>query len=84
MVPFGKHAFFPGELVHTNEFLVGLGCELQLEASAKQAAELLGRRQERAAAALARARLQLRELEARCGPAGTGSWTLVPGGDVRA
>ncbi|KAG2438949.1 hypothetical protein HYH02_010742 [Chlamydomonas schloesseri] len=65
MVPFGKHAFLEGELVHTNEFLVGLGCELQLEASAKQAAELLARRQGRAEAALARARLQLRELEAR-------------------
>jgi hypothetical protein len=36
MVPLGRHALFEGELVHTNEFHVGLGADLRLEASAKQ------------------------------------------------
>ncbi|GIM03330.1 hypothetical protein Vretimale_8078 [Volvox reticuliferus] len=65
MIPFGKHAFFEGELIHTNEFLVGLGCDLRLEASARQADGVLGRRQERAEAALNQARQQLEELQSR-------------------
>ncbi|KXZ49352.1 hypothetical protein GPECTOR_22g946 [Gonium pectorale] len=62
MVPYGKHAFFEGELVHTNEFLVGLGCDLRLEASATQTAALLGRRQARGEEALRAARAQLEEM----------------------
>ena len=38
MVPYGRHAFFPGQLVHTNEFMVNLGCDYQVEASAVEAA----------------------------------------------
>lgn len=65
MVPFGKHAFFEGELIHTNEFLVGLGCDLVLEASAMQAAGVLARRQSRAEAALASTRLKLEDMRSR-------------------
>ncbi|XP_024539320.1 RNA polymerase II subunit 5-mediating protein homolog [Selaginella moellendorffii] len=44
MVPFGKAAFFPGKLVHTNEMLVLLGEGYYAERSAKQTLELLMRR----------------------------------------
>ncbi len=65
MVPYGKHAFFPGQLIHTNEYMVDLGCGYTLEASAKEAEGVLGRRQQRAEAALAAARQQAEELAAR-------------------
>ncbi|MED6196848.1 hypothetical protein PIB30_051128 [Stylosanthes scabra] len=44
MVPFGKAAFFPGRLIHTNEFLVLLGEGYYAERTSKQTAEILGRR----------------------------------------
>ncbi|KAL4234174.1 uri1 [Mactra antiquata] len=44
MVPFGKMAFMPGQLVHTNEVLVLLGDNWFAERSAKQAAEIVDRR----------------------------------------
>mmetsp|Transcript_16116 Transcript_16116/g.22506 ORF Transcript_16116/g.22506 Transcript_16116/m.22506 type:complete len:106 (-) Transcript_16116:307-624(-) len=44
MVPFGKRAFFPGYLHHTNELLVLLGSNYYVERSAKQASEILDRR----------------------------------------
>ncbi|PHT43494.1 hypothetical protein CQW23_17519 [Capsicum baccatum] len=44
MVPFGKAAFFPGRLVHTNEFLVLLGEGHYAERTAKQTVEILNRR----------------------------------------
>lgn len=44
MVPFGKAAFFPGRLVHTNEFLVLLGEGYYAECSAKETVEILERR----------------------------------------
>ncbi|EOY25490.1 Prefoldin chaperone subunit family protein, putative isoform 2 [Theobroma cacao] len=44
MVPFGKAAFLPGRLIHTNEFLVLLGESYYAERTAKQAAEILKRR----------------------------------------
>lgn len=44
MVPFGSLAFMPGKLVHTNEILVLLGDNWFVERSAKQAAEIVGRR----------------------------------------
>lgn len=44
MVPFGKAAFFPGKLVHTNEFLVLLGEGYYAECSASKALEILDRR----------------------------------------
>ncbi|KAG6741270.1 hypothetical protein POTOM_054503 [Populus tomentosa] len=44
MVPFGKAAFFPGRLIHTNEFMVLLGDGYYAERTAKQTMEILTRR----------------------------------------
>ncbi|XP_010258585.1 PREDICTED: RNA polymerase II subunit 5-mediating protein homolog isoform X2 [Nelumbo nucifera] len=44
MVPFGKAAFFPGRLVHSNEFLVLLGEGYYAERTCKQTIEILQRR----------------------------------------
>ncbi|XP_011029037.1 PREDICTED: RNA polymerase II subunit 5-mediating protein homolog isoform X2 [Populus euphratica] len=44
MVPFGKAAFFPGRLIHTNEFMVLLGDGYYAERTAKQTVEILARR----------------------------------------
>ncbi|XP_057861191.2 uncharacterized protein LOC131069691 isoform X1 [Cryptomeria japonica] len=44
MVPFGKAAFFPGRMIHTNEFLVLLGEGYHAECTAKQTLEVLRRR----------------------------------------
>lgn len=44
MVPFGKAAFFPGRLIHTNEFLVLLGEGYYADRTAKQTTEILQRR----------------------------------------
>jgi hypothetical protein len=43
-VPIGKKAFFPGELVHTNELMVLLGENYFAERSAVQATEIVDRR----------------------------------------
>ncbi|KAF9592538.1 hypothetical protein IFM89_015232 [Coptis chinensis] len=44
MVPFGKAAFFPGQLIHTNEFLVLLGEGYYAERTSKQTVDILQRR----------------------------------------
>ncbi|KAH9326166.1 hypothetical protein KI387_006344, partial [Taxus chinensis] len=44
MVPFGKAAFFPGRMIHTNEFVVLLGDGYYAERTAKQTLEVLRRR----------------------------------------
>lgn len=44
MVPFGKAAFFPGRLIHTNECLVLLGEGYYADRTSKQTAEILKRR----------------------------------------
>ncbi|EYU42818.1 hypothetical protein ABFS82_13G008100 [Erythranthe guttata] len=44
MVPFGKAAFFPGRLIHTNELTVLLGEGYYAERTSKQTAEILKRR----------------------------------------
>ncbi|KAL3038365.1 hypothetical protein AAZX31_01G128900 [Glycine max] len=44
MVPFGKAAFFPGHLIHTNEFLVLLGEGHYAERTSKQTVEILQQR----------------------------------------
>ncbi|KAL9454230.1 hypothetical protein AB3S75_009762 [Citrus x aurantiifolia] len=44
MVPFGKAAFFPGRLIHTNEFMVLLGEGYYAERTSKQTVEILKRR----------------------------------------
>ncbi|KHN21812.1 RNA polymerase II subunit 5-mediating protein like [Glycine soja] len=43
-VPFGKAAFFPGHLIHTNEFLVLLGEGHYAERTSKQTVEILQQR----------------------------------------
>jgi len=43
-VPFGKHAFFTGELRHTNEITVNLGAKYYLECPAPQAKGVIQRR----------------------------------------
>ncbi|CAJ2664983.1 unnamed protein product [Trifolium pratense] len=44
MVPFGKAAFFPGRLIHTNEFKVLLGEGYYADRTSKQTVEILQRR----------------------------------------
>ncbi|XP_010457388.1 PREDICTED: LOW QUALITY PROTEIN: unconventional prefoldin RPB5 interactor-like [Camelina sativa] len=44
MVPFGKIAFFPGRLIHTNEYLVLLGENYYTDRSSKQTVDFLKRR----------------------------------------
>ncbi|CAM8936229.1 unnamed protein product [Rhodiola kirilowii] len=44
MVPFGKGAFFPGSLIHTNEFLVLLGEGYYADRTSKQTVDILNRR----------------------------------------
>ncbi|TXG55125.1 hypothetical protein EZV62_020381 [Acer yangbiense] len=44
MVPFGKAAFFPGRLIHTNELLVLLGEGYYADRTSKQTVEILNRR----------------------------------------
>lgn len=44
MAPFGKAAFFPGRMIHTNELLVLLGEGYYAERTAKQTLEILRRR----------------------------------------
>ncbi|KAK2651153.1 hypothetical protein Ddye_018642 [Dipteronia dyeriana] len=44
MVPFGEAAFFPGRLIHTNEFLVLLGEGYYADRTSKQTVEILNRR----------------------------------------
>ncbi|ELU17218.1 hypothetical protein CAPTEDRAFT_210509 [Capitella teleta] len=44
MVPFGRLAFMPGQLIHTNEIMVLLGDNWFVERSAKQATDILCRR----------------------------------------
>ncbi|KAF4382737.1 hypothetical protein F8388_015565 [Cannabis sativa] len=43
-VPFGKAAFFPGRLIHTNEFLVLLGEGYYADRTSKQTVDILRRR----------------------------------------
>lgn len=44
MVPFGKAAFFPGQLIHTNEIMVLLGESYYAERTSRQTVEILKRR----------------------------------------
>jgi len=46
MVPLGPHAFFPGELIHTNEVLVRLGSSYFVRTSAFNAQQIVRRRLE--------------------------------------
>ncbi|KAJ2870297.1 uri1, prefoldin-like chaperone [Coemansia asiatica] len=62
MVPVGPLAFFPGQLIHTNEILVLLGENLFVERSAKQAAAIAGRREKYADEKIAELDNQLNKL----------------------
>ncbi|CAM6084162.1 unnamed protein product [Calypogeia fissa] len=64
MVPFGKGAFFPGRLKHTNEFLVLLGENHYAERSAKQTVEILDRRSQFLDQKIAGTKAQIADLEA--------------------
>ena len=44
-VPIGKHAFIPGQLYHTNEIMVLLGDNWFAQVTAKQARDIVSRRQ---------------------------------------
>ena len=43
-IPLGRHAYLTGQLVHTNEVLVLLGCGLFAERTAAQARDIAARR----------------------------------------
>ncbi|KAG0581372.1 hypothetical protein M758_4G250700 [Ceratodon purpureus] len=64
MVPFGKAAFMPGRLIHTNEFMVLLGEGYYAERSAKQAAEILKRHSELIKTKVDALKEQIKDLEA--------------------
>ncbi|GAB5366957.1 hypothetical protein AAMO2058_001188600 [Amorphochlora amoebiformis] len=63
MVPFGKRAFFPGYLQHTNEILVLLGANYYVQRSATQACEIIGRRLKANSTELERLRLAREEIQ---------------------
>ncbi|CAM6084161.1 unnamed protein product [Calypogeia fissa] len=63
MVPFGRGAFFPGRLKHTNEFLVLLGENHYAERSAKQTVEILDRRSQFLDQKIAGTKAQIADLE---------------------
>ncbi|GFR90160.1 unconventional prefoldin RPB5 interactor [Elysia marginata] len=65
MVPFGKLAFMPGKLVHTNEILVLLGDNWFVERSAKQAEDIAQRRIEELNKQLNNLKAQKKLLEPR-------------------
>ncbi|BBN16572.1 unconventional prefoldin RPB5 interactor 1 [Marchantia polymorpha subsp. ruderalis] len=64
MVPFGKAAFFPGRLIHTNEFLVLLGERYYGERSSKQTVNILERRNEFLLRKISSVESQIADLEA--------------------
>mmetsp|Transcript_46189 Transcript_46189/g.147803 ORF Transcript_46189/g.147803 Transcript_46189/m.147803 type:complete len:157 (-) Transcript_46189:211-681(-) len=80
MVPYGKVAFFPGELIHTNELLVHLGDSYYVEASAMQAGGIIDRRRTFLGDKIAAAEEGLRDMRARAGFAGESSREEEEGG----
>ncbi|KAI9277352.1 hypothetical protein BC943DRAFT_364269 [Umbelopsis sp. AD052] len=69
MVPIGKLAFMPGRIVHTNEVLALLGDNWFADVSAKEAAEIVARRQQVVEENLSLVETQLNETNARAGAA---------------
>lgn len=66
VVPFGRHAFFPGgSLVRTNEVVVHLGGQHYAEVTAAAARDILQRRAALVDEGIEKAREQLRALESR-------------------
>lgn len=64
MVPFGSVAFFPGRLIHTNEFLVLLGEGYYADRTAKQTTEILQRRGKALEAQMESLKARMLDLEA--------------------
>ncbi|XP_039001843.1 RNA polymerase II subunit 5-mediating protein homolog [Hibiscus syriacus] len=64
MVPFGKAAFFPGRLIHTNEFLVLLGESYYADRTAKQTVEILKRRGKSLISKVDALKAEMQDLEA--------------------
>lgn len=64
-VPFGKHAFFPGELQHTNELTLHLGSRYYVQCAAQHAAGVLERRSAAVQRDMAAVRRQLDAHHAR-------------------
>lgn len=65
MVPFGRQAFFPGQLTHTNEFLVHLGDQYYVETTAAAAQGILQRKLAVVTDGVQNAEKQLQSLRAR-------------------
>jgi len=65
LVPYGKLAFFPGVMVHTNEIMVLLGDNYMALRSAEQAAAIAGRRAEYVRPKVAAAEAEVTTLTAR-------------------
>ncbi|ONK72076.1 uncharacterized protein A4U43_C04F15440 [Asparagus officinalis] len=63
MVPFGSAAFFPGRLIHTNEFLVLLGDAYYAERTSKQTVEILKRREKTLESQMGALKASLLDLE---------------------
>lgn len=85
MVPFGKHAFFPGQLQHTNEVTMNIGCGYYIECTAAHAAEVLDRRVQALERSAAHASQHAQSLQARLHLAdqelGAGPTSSSGGGD---
>ncbi|KAF5826859.1 hypothetical protein DUNSADRAFT_1869 [Dunaliella salina] len=64
-VPFGPHAFFPGQLQHTNELTVHLGASHYAKVTAKHAAGVLKRRETSIDKAILACQQQVEAHEAR-------------------
>lgn len=69
MVPLGKHAFFPGQLTHTNELIVHLGDQYHVKTTAAAARAILQRKLAVIADGVQKAEKQLQSLQARLGVA---------------
>ena len=65
LVPFGKLAFFPGSLRHTNEIMVLLGDNYFAQRSAQQAAAIASRRAEYVRPQVAVAQAEVNQLSAQ-------------------
>lgn len=79
-VPYGKRAFFPGMLRHTNELVVGLGCGYRAECTASHAAGILSRRKEAVGQNIAEVEAEIQGLRDRLKLTGTEMQQVVRGG----
>eukprot|EP00775_Hariotina_reticulata_P008449 gene8449-8633_t len=65
MVPYGKHAFFPGHLTRTNELTAHLGDQYYVETTAGKAQGILQRKLAVLAQGISKGQQQLQSLQAR-------------------